>query len=67
MHQKRLKAFKFLRLLDIFSVPQKTYFHRHDPGLERTRNRHLYGSYCGGIVSIGFLVLLSVYVVNLLL
>ena len=64
---KKDKAFKFLKKIDIFSVPMKTYFHRHDSEQKTINHHERLGSYFGGSVSILFVLGMLFYSLNLVI
>lgn len=56
----------FLKDIDIYGVPIKTYFHKYDDGLTSSITKDVMGSYFGGIVSIFVVIVMFVYLTMML-
>ena len=58
---KRRKKLGFLKEMDIFSVPIKTYYHKYDDNFTTSLTNDTMGSYVGGITSIFVILGLAAY------
>jgi hypothetical protein len=58
---KKNKPFNLLKDIDIFKVPLKSYFHRHDQVTDKISENSLFGSTFGGLMSIIFITLVIMY------
>lgn len=66
-HVKSQKTFGFLKKIDLFSVPVKTYFHRHDANLDSVSYHERMGSYMGGSMTILFVIFIVLYSTTLVI
>ena len=64
--KKQRKPYSFLREIDIYGVPFKTYFHRHDSITDRTTHISQYKSYLSGCVSVFLISMMTIYATMLL-
>lgn len=62
---KKRKPLGFLKDIDLFSSPVRTYFHRHSSETKITKHQINMGTYIGGICSIGFIACIIFRIIKL--